>query len=205
MENFAYGEINERSFSNPHPSSVPWGVIRIRKQAPPMTNIPRGFLPPVLSRIVCFGSSAIRPSCGTFVKVDSAWWLLMPWRLFGAKASTTIMVSQVEWCPITHTLLWRHNEHDSVSNHQPRGCLLNRLFRRRSKKTSKLRVTGHCVGNSPGPVNSPHKGPVTRKMFPFDDVIMQKKPYLTGVDYWLYVSLAEYQFPYRTTSCWVFH
>ena len=28
------------------------------------------------------------------------------------------------------------------------------------------------VGNSPGPVNSPHKGPVTRKMFPFDDVIM---------------------------------
>ena len=70
------------------------------------------------------------------------------------------------------TLLWRHNEHDSVSNHQPRGCLLNRLFRRRSKKISKLRVTGLCVGNSPGPVNSPHKGPVTRKMFPFDDVIM---------------------------------
>ena len=23
-----------------------------------------------------------------------------------------------------------------------------------------------------GPVNSPHKGPVTRKMFPFDDVTM---------------------------------
>ena len=28
--------------------------------------------------------------------------------------------------------------------------LLNRLFRRRSKKTSKLRVTGLCAGNSPG-------------------------------------------------------
>ena len=26
-----------------------------------------------------------------------------------------------------------------------------------------------------GPVNSPHKGPVTRKMFPFDDVIMKCK------------------------------
>ena len=26
-----------------------------------------------------------------------------------------------------------------------------------------------------GPVNSPHKGPVTRKMFPFDDVIMQNE------------------------------
>ena len=71
-------------------------------------------------------------------------------------------------------LHWRHNDHDGVSNHQPHGCLLSRLFRRRSKKTSKLLVTGLCVGNSPGPVNSPHKGPVTRKMFPFDDVIMWK-------------------------------
>ena len=48
------------------------------------------------------------------------------------------------------TLHWRHNDHDGVSNHQSHGCLLNRLFRRRSKKTSKLRVTGLCVGNSPG-------------------------------------------------------
>ena len=29
-------------------------------------------------------------------------------------------------------------------------CLLSRLFGRRSKKTSKLRVTGLCAGNSPG-------------------------------------------------------
>ena len=27
-------------------------------------------------------------------------------------------------------------------------------------------ASGLCVGNSPEPVNSPHKGPVTRKMFP---------------------------------------
>ena len=45
-------------------------------------------------------------------------------------------------------LRWRHNERDVVSNHQPRDCL-RRLFRRRSKKTSKLRVTGLCEGNSP--------------------------------------------------------
>ena len=74
-----------------------------------------------------------------------------------------------------YRLQWRHNDYDSVSNHQPHGCLLNRLFRPRSKKISKLRVTGLCVGNSPGPVNSPHKGPVTRKIFPFDDVIMKDK------------------------------
>ena len=48
------------------------------------------------------------------------------------------------------TLWWRHNWRNSVSNHQPHHCLLNRLFNRRSKNTSKLRVTGLCVGNSPG-------------------------------------------------------
>ena len=48
------------------------------------------------------------------------------------------------------SLRWRHNDHAGVSNHQPPGCLLNRLFRRKSKKTSKLRVTGLCAGNSPG-------------------------------------------------------
>ena len=46
-------------------------------------------------------------------------------------------------------LQWRHNECDGVSNHQPHGCLPKRLFRRRSKKTSKLCVTGLCEGNSP--------------------------------------------------------
>ena len=75
---------------------------------------------------------------------------------------------------IFFTLPWRHNDHDSVSNHQPHGCLLKRLFGRKSKKTSKLRVTGLCAGNSPGPVNSPHKRLVTQKMFPFDDVIMRQ-------------------------------
>ena len=46
-------------------------------------------------------------------------------------------------------LRWRHNGRDGIANHQPHDCLLNRLFRRRSKKTSKLHVTGLCAGNSP--------------------------------------------------------
>ena len=65
----------------------------------------------------------------------------------------------------SQSLHWRHNDHDGVSNHQPHGCLLNRLFRRRSKKTSKLRVTGLCVGNSPGPVSSRTKGQLRGKCF----------------------------------------
>ena len=48
------------------------------------------------------------------------------------------------------SLQWRHNGRDSVSNHQPHDCLLNRSFRRGSKKTSKLRIIGLCAGNSPG-------------------------------------------------------
>ena len=48
------------------------------------------------------------------------------------------------------TLRWRHNGRDGVSNHQHHYCLLNRLFGCRSKKISKLRVTGLCVGTSPG-------------------------------------------------------
>ena len=46
-------------------------------------------------------------------------------------------------------LQWRHNGRDGVLNHQHHDCLLNRLFRGRSKKTSQLRVTGLCEGNSP--------------------------------------------------------
>ena len=41
-------------------------------------------------------------------------------------------------------LQWRHNEHNGVSNHHPQDCLLIFL-----KKTSKLRVTVLCEGNSP--------------------------------------------------------
>ena len=50
----------------------------------------------------------------------------------------------------------------------PTNCLL----RRRSKKTSKLRVTAFVRGIHRSSVDSHHKGPVTRKTFPFDDVIM---------------------------------
>ena len=63
---------------------------------------------------------------------------------------------------IIHALLWfgrvthilhcslqlRHNERGGVSNHRRLHCLLNYCFRRTSRKTPKLRVTGLCVGNS---------------------------------------------------------
>ena len=50
---------------------------------------------------------------------------------------------------LVSALQWRHNGRNCVSNHQPYDCLLKRLLRRRPKKTSKLGVTGLCVGKSP--------------------------------------------------------
>ena len=68
-------------------------------------------------------------------------------------------------------LQWRHNERDGVSHHQP-------LFRRRSKKASKLRrVTGLCDGNSPvtGEFPTQRASNVENvSIFPFDDVIIRK-------------------------------
>ena len=47
-------------------------------------------------------------------------------------------------------LQWRHNGRDGASNHQPHDCLLSCLFGCRSRKTSKLHITGLCAGNSQG-------------------------------------------------------
>ena len=61
-------------------------------------------------------------------------------RTQGAQSSAHMVLS---------TLQWRHSGHNWVSNHQFYDCLLNLFFRRRLKKTSTLRVTGLCEGNSP--------------------------------------------------------
>ena len=115
------------------------------------------------------GSGIFISPKGVLENMGSPGVTLITWAAMGLLALVQVKYS----VSFQYTLHWRHNDHDGVSNHQPHGCLLNRLFRRRSKKTSTLRVTGLCAGNSPGPVNSPHKRPVTRKMFPFDDVIMK--------------------------------
>ena len=72
------------------------------------------------------------------------WRYQRKWRCIWDQPTTSQAVE------IGEALQWRHNGHDSVSNHQLYDSLLNRLFRRRSKKTLKLRVTGLCGGNSPG-------------------------------------------------------
>ena len=95
----------------------------------------------------------------------------------------------------------RHNRHDGLANHRRLDCVLNRLFRRRSKKTSKLRVTGLCEGNSPVSGEYPHKGPVTRKIFPFDDAIMISNNHIIGTPVvWYLVVVAS--FAYNRLQQW---
>ena len=69
-------------------------------------------------------------------------------------------------------LQWRHNERDYVSNHRRLDCLVNKLFRSRSKKKSKSHVTGLCEGNSPVIDEFPaQRGSNAEKMFTYDDVM----------------------------------
>ena len=101
--------------------------------------------------ICCFNSDALAqeiaysPQRNREIIVDQAVLELTTFRLKQHRQLSVV-------AKLPEPLHWRLNNHDGVSNHQPHGCLLNRLFRRRSKKTSKLRVTGLCAGNSPGPV-----------------------------------------------------
>ena len=94
-------------------------------------------------------------------------------------------------CPSTQSfpqfhapLPWRHNGHDRVSNHQSHNCFLHRLFKAQIKENIKgFAPLVFVRGIHRSAVNSPRKGPVTRKMFPFHDVIMNltaSRPGLCG-------------------------
>ena len=66
---------------------------------------------------------------------------------------------------IIRTLQWRRNEHDGVSNHRRLDCLLNRLFREDQRKHQNSASLAFVREIHRSPVNSPYKGPVTRKCF----------------------------------------
>ena len=111
-------------------------------------------------------SARHRPNIVNYLAV--CWYWL--WFLFSGKVLLTYTLmenftddlndsSSDEWAQLQDTVCqqvgivnhikWRHNGCDGVSNDQPNDCLLNRLFGRKLKQPSKLRVTGLSVGNSP--------------------------------------------------------
>ena len=70
------------------------------------------------------------------------------------------------------SLQWPHNEPTGISTHRRLDCLFNHLFKPTLKETSEPALLTLCEGNHRWPMDSPHKGLVTRKPFPFEDVIM---------------------------------
>ena len=72
-------------------------------------------------------------------------------------------------------LLWRHNRCDGVSNHRPHHCSLNCFAGADQTKHQSSASLAFVRGIYRWPVNSPYIWPVTREMFPFDDVIMTKR------------------------------
>ena len=120
---------------------------------------------------LCFARASMRNPTHKHLMAFIAWCTGCLWQTYHGMYSLWYHLGVV----VRGSLQWRHNGCDGVSNHQPHHCFLNRLFRHRWMKTSKLRVTGHCAANSlvtGWPVNSPHKRPDTQKMSPFDDVII---------------------------------
>ena len=102
------------------------------------------------------------PFCDRNVHVSATKWCIVGisealWELWYGSFTTqhnkyvrTLCVATLCYGPTIHIPLgWHHNELDGVSNHQRLDCLPNRLFRRRSKKTSKFCVTDLCEWNSP--------------------------------------------------------
>ena len=76
--------------------------------------------------------------------------LTLSWDIHSMLLANSPPISSAYWISnINMSLQGRNNERDGVSNHRRLDCLLSRLFRCRSMKTSKLRVTGLCAENSP--------------------------------------------------------
>ena len=103
-------------------------------------------------------------------------------------AITTMLVADVYWNPLGRTLQpfgtfscwidskyslqWRHNGCDGVSNHQPHHFYSTVYSGADQRKHQSSASLAFVCGIHRWPVNSAHKWPVTRKKFPFHDVIM---------------------------------
>ena len=96
------------------------------------------------------------------------------WHWSGFYCMDSLTTRQTSWRLNQHdSLQWRHNERDGVSNLMVvYWSLYTGADQRKHQSSASL---AFVRGIHWWPVNSPHKGRVTRKMFPFDHVIMSAK------------------------------
>ena len=74
-----------------------------------------------------------------------------------------------------HSLQWRHNGRNGVSDYQPHDFCLTVYSGADQRKHQSTASLALVRGIHRWRKNSPQKGPVTLTMFPFDDVIMTGK------------------------------
>ena len=103
--------------------------------------------------------------------ISTTWWLRVKYFIIGMFCVIWLDGIIFEYPKLNH---YSHNGCDGVSIHRRLDCVLDRLFRRRAKKTWKLRVTGLC--------EFPAQMPVTRKTFSLDDVIVIRNKTFSHID-----------------------
>ena len=127
------------------------------------------------------GSLSVNP-CMKISQINFVWeglmeswtndWIVSKRQFTYLKSTVYLRIFENVVAPIFWWLQLRHNERDGVSNHRRLNGLLKRLFRRRSTKTSKLRVIGLWEWNSPVTGNFPSQRASNAEKFQFDEVIM---------------------------------
>ena len=108
-------------------------------------------------------------------------------------------LQQIHHCWHSFSLLWRRNGRDGVWNHQPHDCLLNLHSAADQRKHPSSVSLAFVQGIHWWPVNSLYKWPVTRKMFPFDDVMHCNHPCLClkqdhKMDFIWYINACKYNY-----------
>ena len=105
--------------------------------------------------------------------------------------------TNVTYLSLTQNYNWHYS--DVILTTMASQITTSRLFTESSvqaqikKKHQSSAPLAFLRGIHPWPVNSPHKGPVTRKMFAFDDVIMEGKE--CRVLKWKYSALSSNSYP----------
>ena len=135
-----YSDADQRKYQCSALLAFVWGIHRRPVNSPHKWPVTRKMFPfdDVIMAWPVLNSKMVNEKMGKFQNT-------LIWRRH-SDFVTYACVSEV--CRHWFTLQ-RHNGRNGDSNHRPLDCLLNRLFRRRSEKTSRLSVTGLCEGNSP--------------------------------------------------------
>ena len=86
-----------------------------------------------------------------------------------------LIKTEVKWTHDDYTLQWRQNGRYGVSKNNSLTIVYPTVYSGADQRKHQSSASLAFVwGIHRQPVNIPHKPPVTQKMFPFDDVIMNK-------------------------------